>query len=154
MLFRSGFPYPDISKKPEAEAKRLPLREVWETWFQNRPKQTRDTDGLELLRAEQWFDYALEYEWNYEDWQKWAKRKPHRKAMLAPLHAEKPIKLRYSKTVEMLLKWLLLLHRPSTFNDFLLDAEETLAAAVPKEELQALKLMNANSGESDRKSVV
>ena len=78
-----GFPYPDWSKKPESEAKRLPLREVWEEWFEKRPPKPRDADGMELLRADCWREYALE--WDHENWQKWAKRKPYRKAMLAPL---------------------------------------------------------------------
>lgn len=143
-----GFPHPDISKKSESEAKRLPLREVWDEWFEKRSKKTRDADGLELLRADRWFEYALEYDWKYEQWQQWTQRKPHRKAMLAPLDAEKPIKLRSSKVVEMLLKWLLFLHRPASHNDYLLDAAETLASAVPKEELQALNAKPTDESQS------
>jgi hypothetical protein len=141
-----GFPSPHWRKTPESQAKLLPLREVWEEWFEKRSKQTRDADGLELLRANRWCEYALD--WQYARWQNWVRRKPHRKAMLAPLDTQKPIELRYPKIVTDLTQWLLFLHRPRTQNSFLLDAVETLAAAVPSQELKALLRTPKSDGES------
>ena len=68
--------------------------------------------------------------------------------MLAPLDAQKPVKLRYAELMNELLDWLLFLHPPQSQNTFLLDAAETLAAAVPKQELQALLAQQQQSEES------
>jgi len=45
-----AFPNPDLPL--DQDARRLPLREVWESWWAQRPAALRDPDGLELLRAQ------------------------------------------------------------------------------------------------------
>src|SRR5581483_8538113 len=45
------FATPDNDIAIEKDAARLPLREVWDQWFADRPNAERDADGLELLRA-------------------------------------------------------------------------------------------------------
>jgi len=46
-----GFPRPDLKLNLAEDAARLPLRELWEAWWHDRPAKLRDKDGLELLRA-------------------------------------------------------------------------------------------------------
>jgi Trp operon repressor len=45
------FPEPNGAVGVDEDAPRLPLREVWEAWYQERPAELRDPDGFELLRA-------------------------------------------------------------------------------------------------------
>ena len=45
------FPWPDSKLEVRQDIERLPLREVWEQWLDDRPDACRDEDGLELLRA-------------------------------------------------------------------------------------------------------
>ncbi len=45
------FPSPNHAAPLEEDIARLPLREVWETWWNERPPALRDADGFELLRA-------------------------------------------------------------------------------------------------------
>src|SRR5439155_26756086 len=46
-----AFPVPDPNTPAEQDVTRLPLREMWQTWWGDRPAGLRDADGLELLRA-------------------------------------------------------------------------------------------------------
>ena len=46
-----GFPEPAPGTPAEEDASRLPLREVWEQWWEARDDRLRDPDGFELLRA-------------------------------------------------------------------------------------------------------
>jgi hypothetical protein len=47
----SGFPGPLQRMGRAQDAAPLPLRELWERWWRDRPAEARDLDGLELLRA-------------------------------------------------------------------------------------------------------
>ena len=73
LLGSADLPGPDRRNPPEEEVERLLLREVWEGWWQKRPKAQRDRDGRELLRADIWLGVR---EWDWEDWQK--AREPRR----------------------------------------------------------------------------
>jgi hypothetical protein len=46
-----SFPTFDLNLSPEENLALMPLADVWENWWQNRPAPLRDGDGLELLRA-------------------------------------------------------------------------------------------------------
>jgi len=46
-----GFPGPDFTKPPSEDWDRLPLADLWLGWWEGRPAEQRDEDGLELLRA-------------------------------------------------------------------------------------------------------
>ena len=46
-----GFPWPNDERPIKEEFKRMPLAEVWSEWLVERPKKTRDKDGLEFFRA-------------------------------------------------------------------------------------------------------
>lgn len=47
-----GFPAPNAGQPLEKDLHRLPLRDLWETWWAERPAVTRDADGFELIRAQ------------------------------------------------------------------------------------------------------
>ena len=93
-----GFPTPP-SATGEGAA-RLPLHEIWQTWWNTRPKNQRDPDGFELLRV------------------------------TVRNGAPKSRQLRYSQIVRGVIDWLLYLNPPANAPDFLLDAVETQFARV------------------------
>lgn len=94
-----GFPAPPST--PGESAARLPLREVWQEWWDNRPESQRDEDGFELLRA------------------------------TARNGASKLRELRYPRLVAGIIAWLSYLNPPAGASDFLLDAVETQFARIP-----------------------
>ena len=96
------FPMVNLQVPLEDDIARLPLRDVWEAWYLNRPAGLRDADGMELLRAA-----AVE-------------------------RAGVPKKeLKYADIVERLIGWLVRMHPPAGAADFLLDAVETSFAQIP-----------------------
>lgn len=127
-----GFPSPEHDVPLERDVARLPLREVWEAWWAERPRSLRDRDGLELLRAQAWIER------DDCDWEEWKRKKAAgvRQAMAALSgDQDRRIRLRYESIVADLLQWLLRLHPPAGAVDFLLDAMEASFALVPSEEL-------------------
>jgi hypothetical protein len=116
------FPSPHTSDPVEEDVTRLPLRELWESWFADRPKKMRDRDDLELLRAFAW------YHVNDKSFAALVRK--------SGASALKPIRLKHSVIVRDLLKWLLRLHPPAGGPDFLLDAVETAFAAIPAARLK------------------
>jgi HEAT repeat protein len=100
-----GFPAPEPGLSREEDAARLPLREVWEEWWNTRPAETRDPDGFELLRA------------------------------MVAFNKNKQGKLKHSEVVGGLMAWMLRLHPPAGVLDFLLDAAATQLAQIPDKEL-------------------
>jgi hypothetical protein len=141
---RYAFPYPHLTKSPGSQRERLPLLEVWEEWFANRPKKSRDPDGLELLRAARW--WASTKDWGFKTFKDWVKGNRRRAPMIAPLESETPIELKYPGIVTELVTWLLFLHAPAKATEFVLDCAETLCAVVPQEELEALRPKPQASG--------
>jgi hypothetical protein len=128
-----GFPWPDAKFPVDEDLQYLPLAEVWQKWWNDRPKATRDKDGFEALRA-------LAYLRRSEDDAYDAPRSAAGKAALAALyggaHAKK---LKYRHLVDVALAWLTRLHPPQGAVDFLLDAVETSFAAVPAEDLAKVR---------------
>ena len=57
------FPSPDWDEPLDKQLHRLPLRELWEKWWQGRPRSLRDRDGLELVRAALWQVREDDDEW-------------------------------------------------------------------------------------------
>src|SRR5690606_2076214 len=45
------FPHPDPTKPIEEDVQNLPLRDLWQGWYEARSNTLRDKDGLELLRV-------------------------------------------------------------------------------------------------------
>ena len=121
------FPSFDCEKPIEADLARLPLRDIWEEWYQHRPKKQQDRDGLELVRALAWSQLGE------KEWKAWSKR--HGKdwsVCLKTLSAGlAPPRLRHDELAFQLLRWLLRSHPPAGAIDFLLDAMETAFTMVP-----------------------
>jgi hypothetical protein len=126
------FPSPDTSVPLEKDIAHLPLREVWEAWWAERPRNLRDRDGLELCHALAWLDITAD---DYE-WKEWRKERPKVRPALETLSGGAKFKeYRYHSIVNEILKWLLRLHPAAGTVDFLLDAVETSFALVPPDEL-------------------
>lgn len=129
---RWHFPAPDPKAPAAEDAARLPLREVWESWWAARPDDQRDRDGLELVRAlamvsmarahpDQTFDRWCFPGGLWEDF------------ISSSMPTTSPTVL------AGLLFWLTGLHPAEGAADFLLDATETGFARVPQDELAWVK---------------
>jgi hypothetical protein len=121
------FPDPHSHRPLEEDRERLPLHELWEKWYADRPKGQRDRDGLELLRASEWwkFDPAGWKRTQRQFGKKWG-------AWLTfMVNGQTPVKLKHGALVGNIVQWLLRLHPPEGAADFLLDALETGYTMVP-----------------------
>lgn len=118
------FPRPDAGLSREQNIERLPLHELWETWWKQCPDRLRGPDGFELLRASVQISKTILP----------AVQDPHgfTKA-LAPLYEPASPRLRYPFLIQTVLQWLVWLHPPLGMLDFLLDTLETILAALPKD---------------------
>jgi hypothetical protein len=119
-----GFPKLYSNEVTEKTIDKLPLRELWETWWKERPDNTRDEDGFELLRAIAYPYVSTSY------WQKIPEKSIE---FLKSLNVEYVKDLPYDKLIRYLLPWLLVLFHPEGAVDFLLDAlEETIIHVKPE----------------------
>ena len=135
-----SFPSPSFQKSAEAQRDKLPLADVWERWFKERPKTLCDADGLEILRA---YGYLVMIDdWQYSYAKSWIKGSTRRSVVHDFVFGKgtKLPKLRYEGIVLDLLRWLLVLHPPKGGADFCLDALETLCAWCRKEDVAELRL--------------
>ncbi len=128
---RWEFPSVDAGKPLQEDVAGLPLREVWEGWWDGRPAQQRDRDGLGLARLLAWresgglarkeFLKVLGKEWE--------------ETLKAMRHGLTLPRLRHADLVEKIVPWLVRLRPPEGAADFFLDALETAFALVPPEML-------------------
>lgn len=120
-----GFPNPDPNKPVEEDIKRLPLREIWENWWQEKSPQLSDDDNLELIRI-----LASLYQGssNFID-ASW--RQNALKTLCVDIE-----KLRYPNTIFAICNWLMQLYPiPVTAVNFLLDAVTASLKFVPQQVL-------------------
>jgi hypothetical protein len=101
----------------------IPLRELWEPWWNNRPVNLRDEDGLEALRALA----ALQA----------SEQNIGKGGLLEPsqqLYAKtERSKLKHEGIVSSILQWFAYTTLTTDTIDFLLDAAETSLALTPKD---------------------
>jgi hypothetical protein len=127
---RYGFPEPFARGRPSRRegrpaspgAERLPLRETWEAWWQERSHDARDPDGQELARALAMLSHQpMPFQPGLGD-----------ASLLKRLlgGAEAP-RLRYPFIVHKVLEWLIYLHPDAARPAFLLDAAEWQLVEVP-----------------------
>ncbi|MEZ6142491.1 MAG: DUF5724 domain-containing protein [Zavarzinella sp.] len=153
-----GFPGPDERKDSADNLKLLPLRGVWEKWLKKRPENTRDTDGMEILRAfvapkvtiregdpdeldsddmdddiDDLFDEDDDEVSNKDGVEQ---KKALFKAYQTKLFPEPPIRLRYQAIIEQLLNWFVACYLPKGGADFALQATETGLSMVPQKLLE------------------
>lgn len=122
---------PDSSVPMEASANDLPLKELWEKWWEERPDELRDDDGLELVRAMGFHEDILSPH----------RVEPHgplKKLLSKILDRSKPTRriLRYPGSAKNLIFWLSALHPSENLASFALDAMETSLASVPSSLLE------------------
>ncbi|MHC4401070.1 MAG: DUF5724 domain-containing protein [Planctomycetota bacterium] len=133
-----SFPSPNFQKTADGQLDRLPLREIWDEWYDKRPASLKDKDGLELLRANMFL--LLTGDYGYGEFRDWVKGSAGRKAiatfLLGNLSAPK---LKYETVVRDLVQWLLVIHPPKGAVDFLLDVTETVAAMIPEKDMQLIQ---------------
>ncbi|WP_010581728.1 DUF5724 domain-containing protein [Schlesneria paludicola] len=141
-----GLPQPNLSEPIDTQREALPLVEVWETWYRDRPSSMKDQDGLELLRAIRFVDSIGGYWW--DDVVKWAAKQPDRREWIKNISSGKsPVRLKYDGIVQSVLGWLYYLHRPEGVEEYLLDSAETYLALVPQSCHDDLVIL-AEAGES------
>ena len=139
-LINARFHAPDLSKPLDEATQPLPLREVWEAWYANRPKNQRDADGLELLRAGPLVtvlapqEYAWRVEYRPKAIQDVLDELSGVKTNLLEklIGKKKQLELKQAHYIQVVLAWLTALHPPSGATDFLMDAaEHSLARIIP-----------------------
>jgi hypothetical protein len=122
------FPQPILTIPIEEDISNLPLAEIWQRWNEERGAETRDEDGLELLRA--WLEFRPSQGGIYY---------AHEKA------PDDYMPRRYGVVVERLVAWLLRMQNPPKAPDFVLDYLEANYAQVTDEMLeQTRRLHNSN----------
>lgn len=142
-------PMPDPDATAEEDARRLPLLEIWESWYATRTTAERDADGLELIRAIAMCWAPTTREEIDEPWPARQKTGPispwyyprdllehlrqvcGKKGIAGLPHFERTS----GSLVDKIATWLVRLHPPRGAAGFLLDAMETGLALVPPEEL-------------------
>jgi hypothetical protein len=134
---RWGFPRPNYDKPVAGQETRLPLNDIWEQWWNERPESLRDPDGCELIRAEIWTEFCDD--WRFDEWLEWSHKSRGRRELAKLLSGgHEPVKLRYESVVQELLRWFSFLHHPPAALEWLFDALETSYALVPREDLEKL----------------
>lgn len=139
-----AFPQPDPAQTIEEDNQRLPLSEVWLQWYESRPKELRDSDGLELLRA--WLDLTPNGyrtavpETDGGDGSLVERLKNIVTDTVNALMEKEPrrVEMRYGMLVGRLIEWLLRLDPPDKGADFLLDAIDVTYSSAPPDLRQDL----------------
>ncbi|TVR98891.1 MAG: DUF4132 domain-containing protein, partial [Phycisphaerales bacterium] len=120
------FPRPKFEENPRAEALReMPLAEVWLNWLDNRGKEERDPDSLEILRAFQFLRMSL------------------KSKDVLPGSLGKDVSLWTNYALTRIVHWLLAVDSPKASASFVLDfLEDTLSEdrPLPKDAPDDLKL--------------
>jgi hypothetical protein len=116
----------------ETELEYLPLRELWEKWWQERPTKLRDRDGFEVLRAMAWLQgHGDDLQ---ECLQEWRQRSASiRKALDELSGGQQRRELDHEEVIDHLLNWFWRMSPTPRSADFVLDALETSYAHVPAE---------------------
>lgn len=104
--------YPDGQLPIPEQVSKLPLRELWENWWQNRDNKLRDADQYELLRS--LAQFYLPPQGQYPN----------------QTLGQTKLRMAYPHLVQSILTWLIVLHPIEHTVEFLLDAIEGGFAAI------------------------
>ncbi|BAZ26431.1 hypothetical protein NIES4073_73380 [Kalymmatonema gypsitolerans NIES-4073] len=125
-----NFPAPDGKKSLEEDVTSLPLRELWETWWSERPKELRDADNLELLRILPglWGSFGYE-DYAFQEMLWWQE-------VLKTVYVDSEVcaQLRYADIISKVCQWLIRLFPQAETVNFLLDAVATSFTLIPESE--------------------
>jgi hypothetical protein len=125
------FPEPKADVPVDRDAERLPLREVWESWWAARPDPLRDPDGLELARALVQPTTPSDDDPAFVLDDSPAPVAPPRPTFDALLGAPPKPPLAHPWVVRRLLGWLFRLHPPEGAPALLIDGVAASFAAAP-----------------------
>lgn len=125
---RWGFPWPQSATPLEEDLARLPLREVWENWWNVRPANLSDPDGLDLLRVLGTPDAEDDEKANSR--LTFAQRIEKLQGQTSD-DKEQKIRNRYPSIRNAVLLWLLRMYLPENAVDCLLDAVENQFTKIP-----------------------
>ena len=134
----ASMPAPDLKVPFRKQKKNFPLADVWIDWFEKRPKNCRDKDGMELVRA----NILLEH----NNWRgKWeiegltGKKNPNRDLLKAIFGFDKnPQSLKFSPQVSGVVQWLAFIHPVAKLEQYQLDALEYICTLVPDSAIKQL----------------
>jgi HEAT repeat protein len=127
---RFGFPKTDPSQPLELDLTRLPLKEVWETWWQTRPADLRDPDGCELIRASA---ILRLFSTRWINLSRAVSEVPKDLQTVFEIHCN--FNLHYESIISSVLDWMIRSHPVKDDVSFLLDALETSVSRIPNAEL-------------------
>jgi hypothetical protein len=130
-----GFPQPNISVPIEQDQLRLPLRELWESWWAARPADLIDPDGLELIRAWGLSMIPGDGPTQAEAAERWGVSLELLKQIRAEHGGQGLSDLPYPRMRMSLMPWLLRFHPVEGAVDFLLDGIETGFSKIPPDVL-------------------
>ncbi len=120
------FPYPRDHKPLVKQLEQIPLWDTWLTWWQDRPKQLRDDDSLEIVRIEAaWQATALTNQLSNKDILNKFSQK-----LYGSCNFEK---LKQQLLTQRLIKWFFVIELNSEALDFLLDGFETSLTLTPQD---------------------
>lgn len=122
-----GFAMPDFRASVEESPFPLPLRQLWEQWWQKRQSGLRDEDGYELLRALVICEGILApRQFMYQPPPPWLR------TLLQKMFGNVSVStFKYPSLVSSILWWLLRLYPPAHLVSFLLDAVEYTFLLLP-----------------------
>ena len=148
--YRWDFPGYDGALTPEQNRANLPLADLWDAWWRDRPAKTRDADGFELLRAKALplievregekaddDDGLDDDEFDDDDDVPKSKAADKPSPLVAVYQTARElltpggVAVRYDDLIERLIEWFAKLYPPAGASDFLLDAAEAGLALVP-----------------------
>lgn len=148
-----SFPRVDHQASREKNIASLPFAEIWQEWYQNRPASERDKDGLEIYRASLWLEHINEdYYWS--DWKELiddSKAPEFQSLTNLVIGKNKPVELKYSHAVGLLLDWLLYLNPVSQTGSYLLDCLEAVVSLIPPSLHEALVKEDEDSDDDDNR---
>lgn len=126
-----GFPAPNPSLPFDQNLALLPLRDIWEKWWQNRPPALRDPDGCELLRA---LALSCLFVTDWKHFIQGTSEVPDRLQGFFDVSCK--FKLRYLAMITSILKWLVWLHPVQGEVAFLVNSLEISFSRIPDNELK------------------
>ena len=110
----------------------FPLANIWETWWQTRPKDCRDDDGFELIRgvaAASLFMSTMSHR---------SSRQNNPIKFQDYLDMRLDFELKYASIIRAILEWLVSAHPANGETDFILSALEESVGRIPETELIGL----------------
>lgn len=137
------FSHIDYSMTRDEIARSFPLGELWNTWFEKRPKSLKDKDGFELVRASLLLE--LQTSGLFERRSKTSIPPELRKLHQDVLGTANLPRLLFPNVIESVLEWLRIVHSVQDEIDFLLSAAETTFAMIPVEVLEKVRSPLSNA---------